>query len=96
MTRLECEPRHPTLRRFSSEYDRRVADLAAQGAQVVVLPEKIAMITPAMVAERQQHFSALARQNRLWLEVGVGIDDGKSPTNWAWLFAPGRRARRQL
>ena len=41
-----------------------------------------------MAAEREQHFSALARQNRVWLEVGVGIDDGKSPTNWAWLFAP--------
>jgi apolipoprotein N-acyltransferase len=71
-----------------SEYNQRVAELAAQGAQVVVLPEKIAMLTPAMAAEREQHFSALARQNRVWLEVGVGIDDGKSPTNWAWFFAP--------
>jgi apolipoprotein N-acyltransferase len=71
-----------------SEYDQRVAELAAQGAQVVVLPEKIAMLTPAMVTERQQHFSALARENRVWLEVGLGIDDGKNPANWAWLFAP--------
>jgi apolipoprotein N-acyltransferase len=70
------------------EYDRRVEELAAQGAQVVVLPEKIAMITPAKAAEWQQHFSALAGQSRAWLEVGVGIDDGKRPTNWAWLFAP--------
>src|SRR5271157_150185 len=70
------------------EYDRRVAELAAQGAQVVVFPEKIAVFAPVMAAEREQHFSALARQNRVWLEVGVGIDDGKSPTNWAWLFAP--------
>jgi apolipoprotein N-acyltransferase len=30
----------------------------------------------------------LARQNRVWLEVGIGIDDPRSPTNWAWLFAP--------
>jgi apolipoprotein N-acyltransferase len=71
-----------------AQYDRRVEELAAQGAQVVVLPEKIAMLTPQMAAERQQHFSALARQNRIWLEVGAGIDDGKRPTNWAWLFAP--------
>jgi apolipoprotein N-acyltransferase len=70
------------------EYDRRTAELAAQGAQVVVFPEKIAMLTPAMAAEREQHFSALARQNHIWLEVGVGIDDDKNPTNWAWLFAP--------
>jgi apolipoprotein N-acyltransferase len=70
------------------EYDRRVAELAAQGAQVVVLPEKIAFVTPAMVAERQQHFSALAGQNRVWLEVGMGIVGGDHPTNWEWLFAP--------
>ncbi|MGD1108645.1 MAG: nitrilase-related carbon-nitrogen hydrolase [Terracidiphilus sp.] len=71
-----------------AEYDRRVEELAAQGAQVVVLPEKIAMITPAKAAEWQQRFSTLAEQNHVWIEVGVGIDDGKSPTNWAWLFAP--------
>ena len=62
--------------------------LAAQGAQIVVLPEKIAVLPPAKVPDWQQHFSALARQNRVWLEVGIGIDDGRSPTNWAWLFTP--------
>jgi len=70
------------------EYDRHVAELAAQGAQVIVLPEKIAMLTPPMTAQWQQHFSALAMQNHVWLEVSVGIDDGKNPTNWAWLFSP--------
>jgi apolipoprotein N-acyltransferase len=69
-------------------YDNRVEELAAQGAQVVVLPEKIAVLAPPRAVEWQQHFSALARQNRVWLEVGIGIDDGKKPTNWAWLFSP--------
>ena len=69
-------------------YDWHVASLAAQGAQVVVLPEKVALLTPPMALQWQQHFSALALQNRIWLEVGVGIDDGKSPANWAWLFTP--------
>lgn len=69
-------------------YDNLVQALAAQGAQTVVLPEKIAVLVPAKVSDWQQHFSALARQNRIWLEVGIGIDDGKSPTNWAWLFTP--------
>ena len=69
-------------------YDNRVQEVAAQGAQVVVLPEKIAILAPSRAVEWQQHFSALARQNRVWLEVGVGIDDGKNPTNWAWLFSP--------
>jgi apolipoprotein N-acyltransferase len=70
------------------EYDRRVEELAAQGAEVVVLPEKIAMLTPAKARDWQQHFSGLAGQSRVWLEVGVGIDDGNRPTNWAWLFSP--------
>jgi apolipoprotein N-acyltransferase len=69
-------------------YDNRVQDVAARGAQVIVLPEKIAFLAPARSVEWQQHFSALARQNRVWLEVGIGIDDGKNPTNWAWLFSP--------
>ena len=70
------------------EYDRRVGELAAEGAQVIVLPEKIAVLTPERAAQWQQHFSAVAKQNHVWLEVSVGIDDGKNPTNWAWLFTP--------
>jgi len=69
-------------------YDRHVTSLAAQGAQVIVLPEKIALLTPPMALQWQQHFSALALQNQIWLELGVGIDDGKNPLNWAWLFTP--------
>jgi apolipoprotein N-acyltransferase len=71
-----------------NEYDRHVAALAAQGAHIVVLPEKVARVAPAKAAQWQQHFSALALQNHVWLEVGMGIDDGKSPRNWAWLFSP--------
>jgi len=78
--------------RILEGYDERVEELAGQngkgGAQVVVLPEKIAVLTPSNALRWQQHFSALARQSRVWLEVGVGIDDGKNPTNWAWLFTP--------
>jgi apolipoprotein N-acyltransferase len=69
-------------------YDQQVASLAAQGAQVIVLPEKIAFLAPPVALQWQQHFSTLAAQNHIWLEVSVGIDDGKSPRNWAWLFTP--------
>lgn len=69
-------------------YDNLVQALAAQGAQIVVLPEKIAVLLPAKVPDWQQHFSALARQNQVWLEVGIGIDGNPSPSNWAWLFTP--------
>jgi apolipoprotein N-acyltransferase len=71
-----------------SEYDRRVADLAAQGAQAVVLPEKIGVFRPAAADIEKHRLSADAQQNHVWLEAGIGIDDGTRPTNWAWLFAP--------
>jgi apolipoprotein N-acyltransferase len=71
-----------------AEYDKSVTALAAQGAHVIVLPEKIAFITPAKVPEWKQHFSALAQENHVWLEVSVGIYGDKNPTNWAWLFSP--------
>jgi apolipoprotein N-acyltransferase len=70
------------------EYDRRVAELATQGAQVIVLPEKVAFLTPQSAAQWQQHFRDLAKHTHVWLEASVGIDDGKNPTNWAWLFTP--------
>ena len=72
-----------------SAYDQRIAALAAQGAQIVVLPEKIAMLSPSTAIDQQHHFSTVARQNHVWLEVGVGIYDGRTLTNWSWLFAPG-------
>ena len=74
--------------RILSGYDSGVGEVAAEGAQIVVLPEKIAFVAPSKATDWQQHFSALARQNDVWLEVGIGIDDGRNPTNWAWLFSP--------
>jgi apolipoprotein N-acyltransferase len=78
----------PYVSSILAEYDKSVTALAAQGAHVIVLPEKIAFIPPAKAPEWQQHFSALALENHVWLEVSVGIYDGKSPKNWAWLFSP--------
>jgi len=71
-----------------ADYDSLVRTLAAQGAKIIALPEKIAVLLPANSPGWQQHFSALARENRVWIEVGIGIDDGRAPTNWAWLFTP--------
>ncbi|PPU59688.1 hypothetical protein XcodCFBP4690_18955 [Xanthomonas codiaei] len=68
-------------------YDVLVGKLAAQGAHVVVLPEKIAVLPPAELARWQAHFAALARTPRLWLVVGIG-EHGVHPRNLAWLFDP--------
>ncbi len=69
-------------------YDRRVAGIAAQGAQVVVLPEKIGVFRPPAADDEKHRLSTDAQQNHIWLEAGIGIDDGTRPTNWSWLFAP--------
>jgi apolipoprotein N-acyltransferase len=72
-------------------YDQHIADLAAQGAEVIVLPEKIGSITPATASEWQQHLSTLAAQHHLWIAAGVGIVDAGKKTNIEWLFAPDGR-----
>lgn len=69
-------------------YEQHVASLAAQGAQVVVLPEKLAVLPPAQARQWQQQFGTLAARHRVWLEVGVGTDDGQQRRNLLWLFTP--------
>lgn len=73
-------------------YDTLIAQLAAQGAMLVVLPEKIAVLGPSQANAWQAHFATVAARHHLWLEVGIAIDDGRRPRNHAWLFDPsGRR-----
>ncbi|RSK31776.1 nitrilase-related carbon-nitrogen hydrolase [Hymenobacter metallilatus] len=72
-------------------YEAHVARLAAQGAQVVVLPEKIADLSPGQVPGWQHRFSRWAARNRVWLEAGIGLDNSGEQTNLAWLFAPDGR-----
>jgi len=67
-------------------YDRHISSLSAQGAEIIVLPEKIGLVTPATAAQWQQHLSELAARNHVWLVAGVGIDSGTERVNRAWLF----------
>lgn len=69
-------------------YDALVARAAAGGAQLIVLPEKIATLMPDAAVEWQAHFAALAADHHVWLEVGLGIAEGAHPRNYAWLFDP--------
>jgi apolipoprotein N-acyltransferase len=69
-------------------YDRHIASLGAQGAQIIVLPEKIGFVAPATAARWQRHLQELAARQHIWIVAGVGIDDGKGPVNRAWLFTP--------
>jgi len=69
-------------------YDEQIAKLTSQGAEVILLPEKIGMISPANANEWQQHLSELARQLHVWIVAGVGVDDGTKRVNLAWLYSP--------
>jgi apolipoprotein N-acyltransferase len=82
-------PRTPPAKveRIWSQYERHVETLAARGARIVLLPEKIAVLVPADAARVRARMAALAARTRVWLALGVGINDG-SKTNHMWLFAP--------
>jgi apolipoprotein N-acyltransferase len=85
-------PRVPAAQvaRIWSQYERHVESLAGQGARIVLLPEKIAMLAPDAATVLRRRMAALAARNRVWLTLGVGIDDGRK-TNHQWLFAPDGR-----
>lgn len=88
---LETTPEHAG--RIRGEYDRQIDALVARGAQVIVLPEGIALLSQEGAARWRAHFAELALRNHVWLEVGIGIDDrtpdgGGSRVNRSWLFDP--------
>lgn len=74
-----------------AQYERHVETLAGQGARIVVLPEKIAVLAPAAADAVARRLSTLARRTGVWLAAGMGIDDGRGKRNVAWLFAPDGR-----
>ncbi|MES2298797.1 MAG: nitrilase-related carbon-nitrogen hydrolase [Pseudomonadota bacterium] len=78
----------PYVSAIWAQYDRHVAALAAQGARIVLLPEKIAVLTPAQQQQWQQHLRALAAAHHIWLVAGVGTDTDGKRLNLAWMFAP--------
>jgi apolipoprotein N-acyltransferase len=88
-------PRVPAaqVERIWAQYERHVEALAGQGASMVLLPEKIAVLTPAQAVPLRQRMAALAARSKVWLGLGIGVDDGGRKTNRLWLFAPdGRQA----
>lgn len=84
-------PQTPTQAvRVWAQYERHVEALAAQGARIVLLPEKIAMLAPDAAARMRARMAALAARTHVWLALGVGIEDGRK-TNHMWLFGPDGR-----
>jgi apolipoprotein N-acyltransferase len=68
-------------------YDAAVTRLAADGARVVVLPEKID-VKEAAPAARSAALGELARRTGVYLVVGIGVTEESGWKNRAWLFSP--------
>lgn len=74
-----------------AQYDAQVLELAGSGAKLVLLPEKIDVLSSGAAELRKKRLANLARENRVWLVAGLGVDTGKERRNEAWWFAPDGR-----
>lgn len=69
-------------------YADGVASLARQGARIVVLPEKIAALSPDQAAARERDLASLAQRTGVWLVVGLQLNRAGRKDNASWLFTP--------
>ena len=76
-----------TLTAVLDRYSRTIETLAANGAQFVLLPEKIASLNPASRETGLSLLSQAASQNQVTLIAGLSLQD-KQLRNTALLFAP--------
>ncbi|CUH95695.1 hypothetical protein P22_1772 [Propionispora sp. 2/2-37] len=76
-----------TVNRTLQGYSRSVDALAAAGAQVVVLPEKLAFLAPENREEGLALFSRTAARNRVVLVAGLSLQQERL-ANSAVAFAP--------
>jgi apolipoprotein N-acyltransferase len=91
------EPDNDRAREVWLQYDAQVTALAAAGATIILLPEKIGVLPAANAEARKAHLAKLAAANRVWLVAGLGVDNGRERRNEAWWFAPdGRLATNYL
>jgi len=70
------------------QYAAQVTALAAVGARVILLPEKIDVLSTNDAETRKAQLAKLAAANHVWLVAGVGVDNGKERRNEAWWFSP--------
>ncbi len=84
-------PGTPDSREVWTQYDAQVQELANSGAKLILLPEKIDVLRSADAGTRQAALAKLARDNKVWLVAGLGVDTGHERRNEAWWFAPDGR-----
>jgi apolipoprotein N-acyltransferase len=69
-------------------YARRIGHLAARGARVVVLPEKLVGVTPAYAESVRAALADVARAHRVWVVVGLNRIEGPVRRNVALVVDP--------
>jgi apolipoprotein N-acyltransferase len=69
-------------------YADGVAHLATEGARIVVLPEKIAALSPDQAAARQRDLGTLAQRTGVYLVAGVQLNRADRKDNASWMFTP--------
>jgi apolipoprotein N-acyltransferase len=69
-------------------YKIGIDDVVRRGAVVVVLPEKIAPLTPAQAQSMRDALNRFAEGKKIYLLVGVTIDASDHKENRAWLLSP--------
>jgi len=84
-------PQSDKSRDVWTQYEAQVQELAASGARIVLLPEKIDVLQKPDAEARRARLSRLARDNRVWLVAGLGVVDDGVIRNEAWWFAPDGR-----
>lgn len=77
----------PLVRSYAS----RARDLAARGATIVVLPEKMIGVTPGDSSEVRRLLAEAARAGQLTLVAGINVMDSTAPRNRALVFGPDGR-----
>ncbi len=68
-----------------------VETLAKAGAEVIVLPEKIAVGDPGQIGLWRAALAGAARDQGVWLEAGLAITHPDGIRNMAYLYAPDGR-----
>jgi apolipoprotein N-acyltransferase len=84
-------PNSATARDVWTQYQAQVQELAGSGAKLVLLPEKIDVLPAEDAERRKQWLARIARENKVWLVAGLGVDNGHERRNEAWWFAPDGR-----
>ncbi|WP_031499901.1 nitrilase-related carbon-nitrogen hydrolase [Bryobacter aggregatus] len=78
----------PYIARIQAAYDAQLAALASAGARLVLLPEKIAVVSAADAPAWRERFAASALRHRISILVGIGVQHKDGIANDAWLFSP--------